>query len=71
MVFAEFYRKSFDGIYTPACGDRSVIILDGRMRKDYWSSIAAKECKARGFDGYRIARGRFSAPVYVTKLEKV
>ena len=46
-----------------ACGDRAVIILDGRNTSDAWHAIAADEAKKRGYIGYTIHKGeRFDAP---------
>lgn len=50
MLFAEFYQKSaISDAIIPACGDRSVIILDGRYNIADNAAIARQECKKRGF----------------------
>ena len=41
----------------PACGDRALIRLDGRMSGWRMECIAADECKKRGFIAYRMLRG--------------
>ena len=58
MVFAEFYYAGvLTGEPVPACGDRAVIILDGRNSWDAWHRIASTECVQRRYMGYRIMQG--------------
>ena len=58
MVFAEFYHLGIiTGEPIPACGDRAVIILDGRNRTTVHHAIAASECSKRGYIGYTLNRG--------------
>ena len=68
--FAEFYRLTTnpDGSarYVEGVGDRSVFILDGRMSLYNQKFCALIECRNRGYDGYRIARGTFTNPFYIT-----
>jgi hypothetical protein len=52
-VYSDEYKKPI-----PACGDRAVIILDGRNDVGTWHNIAASECKKRGYMGYRIMKGQ-------------
>lgn len=61
-----------------ACGDRSVIVLDGRNSKAAMGDIAARECEKRGYRAWRIFKGDTftrSAPVsqlwYVKKSDPV
>ena len=42
----------------PAVGDRSVILLDGRLRRDRQLWIAELECRKRGFTHFRLLRGQ-------------
>lgn len=63
--FAEFYHLR-DGRYVEGVGDRSVIILDGRMSLYNQKFIALQECRKRGYDGFRIARGTFTNPFHIT-----
>lgn len=63
--FAEFYHMR-DGSYVEGIGDRSVIILDGRMSLYNKKFVALQECRKRGYDGFRIARGTFTNPFYIT-----
>lgn len=67
-AFAQFFELSTgwpNGKPEPvhACGDRAVIVLDGRNTSDAWHAIAADEAKKRGYIGYTIHKGeRFDAP---------
>ena len=72
MIHAEFYHMSTGYVagsipprYSedakrpiPACGDRSVIILDGRNSLHTHTEIARKECAKRGYIGFAIRSGR-------------
>lgn len=72
MLFAQFYTKSAIGPeLIEACGDRSVIILDGRYSNSTNSDVARNECIKRGYLAYSIHRGetftraiRVSGPWY-------
>ena len=71
MRFAEFYHLSTGYIEgtipprfspdhvkpIPACGDRSVLILDARNRMEVSAFAAEKECKRRGYVGFTINEG--------------
>lgn len=57
-TYAIFSYSNLDGTFTEGCGDRSVILLDGRLSRENQKHIAAVECGRRGFDGYQIFRGR-------------
>lgn len=67
MTFAEFYHIR-DGRYVEGVGDRSVIILDGRCSLYNQKFISLQECRKRGYDGFRIAKGRFTEPHYLTAI---
>ena len=54
---AEFFAFNLAGELSPAIGDRSVVILDGRITSQRMEDIAATECKKRGYVAYRINRG--------------
>ena len=59
MIYAQFYTKSAidpDRIIE-ACGDRAVIILDGRNSRSTHNAVARDECKKRGYIGYTIHKG--------------
>lgn len=58
MYFAAFYNKGLiSGTPQEACGDRSVIILDGRERKEDRIAIANATAKQRGYCGFSLHRG--------------
>jgi hypothetical protein len=65
--FAQFFQHSaIDNTkIIEACGDRSVIILDGRISKETMRELAAKECSKRGYVAWQIHRGNFrnSSPI--------
>ena len=59
MYWVQFFQKS---VTTPhrlieACGDRAVIILDGRESSRSHSSIAREECEKRGYLAYQLFKG--------------
>ena len=60
MIYAQFYQKAAwpAGQEKPieAIGDRSVIILDGRLSIIRNIEIAGNECRARGYYGFAIFR---------------
>jgi hypothetical protein len=56
MYFADFYHDCPDGLQR-AMGDRGVIILDGRERRETHHALARNECGKRGYDGYRLMAG--------------
>lgn len=64
MLYAQFYSMSTgygtNGTPVPieACGDRSVIILDARVKPETNGRIAAAECVKRGFVAWSIHSGR-------------
>ena len=59
MKFAQFYQRSAvnPANIIEACGDRSVIILDGRECGATHHGIAEFECRARGYVGYSLHSG--------------
>ena len=79
MYYAQFYQRSaISDEIIEACGDRSVVILDGRFSKEWMSKTAEVECKRRGYLAWRIFMGESftrSAPVspiwYVRNTEPV
>lgn len=77
MYWAQFYQDStgyvpgsipprFDPAYVTTievCGDRGVLILDGRLSPQNMGIIAARECQKRGFTYWRIFKGEgFNGP---------
>lgn len=64
MIYAQFYHSSTPSQWNnytskpiEACGDRAVIILDGRHSLETNSQIANDECRKRGYLGFHIAKG--------------
>lgn len=71
MVYVQFYQLStgyvpgtippwFDAAYRApieATGDRSVVVIDGRLRTDSIARIAADECAKRGYVGWILFKG--------------
>lgn len=63
-VYAQFYQYGvMTGKLCEACGDRAVIILDGRETNESHNRIAREECVKRGYVGYKVlpadSRGKF------------
>lgn len=58
MYFAEFYTR---GVRTenliPACGDRSVYILDGRNSRGTQIQDALQWGRQHGFEAFKICKG--------------
>lgn len=58
MYYAQFYQKALiTGKVIEACGDRSVVILDGRCTRQWMAETAAAECKKRGYVAWRLYKG--------------
>jgi hypothetical protein len=59
MYFATFYQRSAIDPATliEACGDRAVIILDGRESAASHRAIAAAECAKRGYLAWQLHKG--------------
>lgn len=59
MVYVQFYQKSAinEDKIIEACGDRSVIILDGRNTSFTHHSIGEAECRKRGFVAWQVFKG--------------
>lgn len=56
MIYVQFFnRRGFD--YAEACGDRSIVILDGRSRLATHLQVGAAECRKRGYDAFQVYRG--------------
>lgn len=71
MYYAQFYQRSATDAneLIEACGDRGVIILDGRCSKQWMGETAANECKRRGYLAWRIFKGEaFSRSAPVSQL---
>ena len=68
MYYAQFYQRSATNPeeIIEACGDRSVVILDGRCSRQWMGETAAQECKRRGYVAWRVFKGEAftrSAPI--------
>ena len=61
MVFVQYFHKgAVSGNLIPACGDRSVVILDGRCNINALHSHAKQlngVCRPR-YEGYQLNKGR-------------
>ena len=57
MLYAQFFHKDLAGNVAEACGDRSVIVLDGRWSAQHVREIADAECLKRGYIAWQIFRG--------------
>lgn len=84
MRFAEFYQMSTgyvkgtippiyrEPVPIPACGDRSVILIDQRIKLEAADKIARYECEKRGYVGYAIYEGpRFSGATCVQQYKQL
>ena len=77
MHFAAFYQNPVNYGQTDlspieACGDRAVIILDGRSRPMVRVATAAKECAKRGYIGFTLHMGEtFTRASMVRPLELI
>lgn len=74
MIYAQFWHMSTGYVSgsipprfeesakrpVPACGDRSVIILDGRNSREHQIAIARQECAKRGYVGFTLEDDRRS-----------
>ena len=57
MIYAQFYHYDLSGDLVEACGDRSVVIIDARLKSRTIGEIAAEECKKRGYIAWAIFKG--------------
>lgn len=57
MIYAQFYHYDLSGNLAEACGDRSVVIIDARLKPRTIGDIAADECKKRGYIAWAIFKG--------------
>lgn len=79
MIYAQFWQMSVAGYWNnntsspvEGCGDRSVIILDGRNNVETHHEIARAECVKRGYIGYSLHRGEsFTRSSTIAKFQKV
>lgn len=66
--YAQFYDYNLKGELSEPCGDRAVIILDGRMTKANMGAIAACECKKRGYIAWAIFQGTFTTSRRISQV---
>lgn len=71
MIYAQFYHMStgyVEGSIPPVfrddhkkpievCGDRGVVIIDGRLSASNIKEIARRECVKRGFISWKLFKG--------------
>lgn len=58
MFYVQFFQRGvMTGKIIEACGDRSVLILDGRQSVNTHHDIAADECRKRGYVAYQLLKG--------------
>lgn len=74
MIYGQFYQKS---VIDPtkiieACGDRAVIILDGRGTLESNIAFIREECAKRGYVGYSLYRGdTFTRSMPITAIQRI
>ena len=69
MIYAQFYHYGLSGNLVEACGDRSVVIIDARLKSRTIGEIAAEECKKRGYVAWAIFMGEsFTNSVRVSNV---
>lgn len=79
MYYAQFYQMSVPNEWNnheskpiEACGDRAVIILDGRQCVGTMHDLAKHACKVRGYVGYTIHTGEsFTRSTPITDYRSV
>ena len=71
MHYIQFYQPSAinPADLIEACGDRSVVILDGRLSRFHMGQIAQTECERRKYAAWRIFRGEsFTRSLPISQL---
>lgn len=76
MLYAQFYQYARYPAGTKelieACGDRSVIIYDGRVALPTSMKDVELECKARGYRAFAMFKGEsFTRSRIITLIKKV
>jgi hypothetical protein len=56
-TYAEFFEVNLAGEIAPACGDRSIIRLNGRNNQYNQEMLAEEECRRRKYVAWRLIRG--------------
>jgi hypothetical protein len=57
MTYVQFFRRDLSGNISEACGDRSVVILDGRWSTQHMTEVSTAECLRRGYPAWQLFRG--------------
>jgi hypothetical protein len=60
MIFVEFHAMDLSGNPAPVCGDRGVLVVDGRFRLSTWIKWAQEHIDRHPkywFTGFKIFRG--------------
>jgi hypothetical protein len=58
MLYAQFFQKSaISDEIIEACGDRSVVVYDGRRAVASYNDEAKRECAKRGYVGFQFFKG--------------
>lgn len=58
MYYVQFFQRgAVTGKPIEACGDRAVIVLDGRESKNTMHEFSERECNKRGFIGWQLMKG--------------
>lgn len=59
MIYAQFFQRSATDKtkIIEACGDRAVIVLDGRETRASHNHIASVECLKRGYVAWQLMKG--------------
>ena len=69
MIYAQFFQVNLAGATSDACGDRSVVILDGRCRRTWMEATAAEECRKRGYVAWQLCKGdTFTRSAPISKI---
>ena len=74
MIYAQFYQRSAINPHDliEACGDRSVVIYDGRLNRASIGRDAAAEAERRGYVAWRIFKGEtFTRSAAISQLNYV
>lgn len=61
MYYVQFFQRAVWPVGTDkiieACGDRGVIVLDGRESKNTMHEFSERECNKRGYVGWQLFKG--------------
>ena len=57
MKYIQFFQYDLSNTLSEGCGDRSVVVVDGRMSPANIGSIAKHECSKRGYVAWQVFQG--------------